>query len=605
MKRLGRIGLAVATLGIALLAAAAAWFQEFVSFPPHDDEGYLMLAVRHLLDGHRLYDEVRVYYGPLYFLEKWLLHGPLGLPLTHDAVRLTALCFRLATAALAAWLVGWLTRSAVVGAGVLFVATAYLTPAVNEPGHPQELATLLVAALPLAARPGRGPGRAVAGLALLVAGILLVKVNVGALAGIAVAMALLSSIRGARAAAFLRSGALAAVVLLPWGLMRDSLEEAWVTRLAWLASAWIVALSGPSLRQGGGELRAAHLLGFLATGAAGILAGALFPLALGSSAAAIFDCLVVFPLDLAGYFALPRALPGWSWLAAAAGGGASVLLVGFGARRAGMGASAIPLVTGGKLLLGLGVVLRPDPLEILSGVTPFAWLILLPDRAGPRPWPRQFPRLVLVWLAVLQPLQVYPVAGSQIQCATLAALLCALVGLGDAAASLASTLPAARRRRAQAAVAFLVLAAILFAAAAEARRWSAVYGSREWAPLDLPGSERMRAWGPTAAALRSLVATLRARCTSFVSVPGSNSLYFWTGQAPPTLDLVSRDLRALSEDRVTAIARALEESPAPCLVRRRLAIGAAADPRFEALTESLFRRDREFGPYTLWVRRPS
>jgi len=69
VTRLGRLGLAAALALLAGLGAAVAYLQEFsVIGPFSDDQGYMMLSVRHLLDGHRLYDDVRVFYGPLYYL---------------------------------------------------------------------------------------------------------------------------------------------------------------------------------------------------------------------------------------------------------------------------------------------------------------------------------------------------------------------------------------------------------------------------------------------------------------------------------------------------------------------------------------------------------
>src|SRR5262249_59012405 len=96
-------GPAFVLVGLGVLAA----------YPEHrsvlsvvgDDKGYLMLGVRHLLDGHRLYDDIPVFYGPLYYLVSWLLHGPLGVPLTHDAVRVTSVVLPIATAAVASWAV--------------------------------------------------------------------------------------------------------------------------------------------------------------------------------------------------------------------------------------------------------------------------------------------------------------------------------------------------------------------------------------------------------------------------------------------------------------------------------------------------------------------
>src|SRR5215468_9417164 len=75
------VGAMVAS-GVYVLATS------FSLLATYDDEGFFMMTVQHLLHGARLYDDVPVLYGPVYYLERWLLHGAIGLPLTHDVVRL-------------------------------------------------------------------------------------------------------------------------------------------------------------------------------------------------------------------------------------------------------------------------------------------------------------------------------------------------------------------------------------------------------------------------------------------------------------------------------------------------------------------------------------
>src|SRR6185295_18091353 len=101
MSRSGRLLVAVAIVAIVGLAAAGGVFKDFSSFEFYDDEGYMMLSLRHVLDGNRLYGDVRVPYGPAYYLEKWIVHGALAVPLTHAAVRVTTATLRVSAAGLA------------------------------------------------------------------------------------------------------------------------------------------------------------------------------------------------------------------------------------------------------------------------------------------------------------------------------------------------------------------------------------------------------------------------------------------------------------------------------------------------------------------------
>src|SRR6266446_6343780 len=140
---------------LALVAATAATLAyaytfTFSQFVPYDDEGYFTATVQHLLDGRRLYDDVPVRYGPFFYLGRWLIYGTLRVPLVTDAVRLITIGHWLLCAALLAAVTYrlshrrdgrlWLTT-------ITFVAmTLQLSTAAREPGHPQELAALLIVA---------------------------------------------------------------------------------------------------------------------------------------------------------------------------------------------------------------------------------------------------------------------------------------------------------------------------------------------------------------------------------------------------------------------------------------------------------------------------
>ena len=69
--------MAVAMLLLALTAFHA-YFAQFSSFMEFDDEGYMMMIVKHVLDGGKLYDEVPTPYGPFYFSVRLVLHGDGG-----------------------------------------------------------------------------------------------------------------------------------------------------------------------------------------------------------------------------------------------------------------------------------------------------------------------------------------------------------------------------------------------------------------------------------------------------------------------------------------------------------------------------------------------
>jgi hypothetical protein len=205
---------------------------------------------------------------------------------------------------------------------------------------------------------------------------------------------------------------------------------------------------------------------------------------------------------------------------------------------------------------------------------------------------------------VLQPLQIYPVAGSQMRCGTIAGVLSALVCLGDAGAWLCANVPAPARRFTRQGIAALVLVITGLAVRRDFTTERAAFGMAT--PLGLPGAERMRMSPVVADAVRDLVKHLRATCPQFGVVPGAGSLYFWAGQAPPTLDVLPHEMPLVSDERLAVIETALEGPAASCVVRYgALYPPLTPDPRVETWLAARYRPERTFGDYTVYVRQPS
>ena len=55
-------------LALAVSSVWLAYYALFSSFLAHDDEGYMLLSVRFLLEDKVLYDKVFTPYGPVYFM---------------------------------------------------------------------------------------------------------------------------------------------------------------------------------------------------------------------------------------------------------------------------------------------------------------------------------------------------------------------------------------------------------------------------------------------------------------------------------------------------------------------------------------------------------
>ena len=86
--RVGRPAIGLMLAAASILFAA---YTMFGSFHPWDDEGYMMITVQHMLDGHPLYGDASVPYGPFYYLIKWMIHGVFRVSLCHDSIRITSM----------------------------------------------------------------------------------------------------------------------------------------------------------------------------------------------------------------------------------------------------------------------------------------------------------------------------------------------------------------------------------------------------------------------------------------------------------------------------------------------------------------------------------
>src|ERR1700683_559928 len=96
---------------LSVLAGIAAYYRMFTEFRPYDDEGSLMITVKQYLGGMKLYNQIVVPYGPVYYFYNWALRTLTRTPVTHDVVRMSSLIPWLLTALVSAWIVYRLTGS--------------------------------------------------------------------------------------------------------------------------------------------------------------------------------------------------------------------------------------------------------------------------------------------------------------------------------------------------------------------------------------------------------------------------------------------------------------------------------------------------------------
>jgi len=228
-------------------ACACIYYWMFTRFSPWDDDGYLLIGIRSLLKGHRLYDDIYTQYGPFYYLVYTLAHGIAsavsGAPVSHDVQRYIGVALWIGSALLWARTVYLLTESLVWSGFGFFLGVKLLEFFPWSAGHPEEVCMALLAAIAVLAC-GLKPANAkrnVAILGCLVAAVALTKVNAGLYIALAVALLLLRTTAPTRWQRAAEISLAAAGLLLPVALMSSMLDIDWARNYAMVATAGIGA----------------------------------------------------------------------------------------------------------------------------------------------------------------------------------------------------------------------------------------------------------------------------------------------------------------------------------------------------------------------------
>ena len=574
--------------GAALLMAGTiyACFTVF-SRSMSPDEGYLMITVQSFLAGHGLYDTVFTQYGPFYYACEWLLHAVLRVPLTHDATRLACVFHWMLAAALLGLAVRRATKSSLAGALMFMAAVVHLARLADEPGHPQEIVMLLLALALLAARGGTGKPHRFLALGILGAALAFTKINVGIffVAGLFLTIWCGSPARWTRG--LLPWLVVAGSANLPVLLMRRHLGFEWCRNYCVVAVVGIVAALIVSRRHATPhemEGRAFAKVGLgLSLGAAVCLAVAF---GTGSSLRGLLEGLLLTPMKMSGVALLPLAFPN----AALVNAGVSLFVAlasKFWLHKA-IGQRWLVGLKGGFGAWG-GLWLAGDANAELIWLLPWLWLVAIDrapqvDESGRRSLWRIFLCLSAVW----QALQAYPIAGTQMTTATMLLVVACVVCLADAARAL--TAPDWLTRRVEqfspARVALLQTFAAFFLLALFINGWSKLPEVRRQydslIPLGLPGSRLVRMDAETVGMYRALSEYLDRNCDAFVTYPGINSLYLWTGQPPPT-HLNSTGWGQLNHAQQNTILGSLKKSSRPLLVVVEAALRSWGSPGPEAI----------------------
>ena len=557
---------AVALVAVGLVATLAFAYL-FTTFMPWDDEGYFLQAYRDFLSGRILYDEVFSIYGPLTFFSAALFARFDVANVTHDTFRWILLPIWIAIAALMGGLVWRWTHRFTPSLVTLLIVGLNLRGLAKSVGHPQVGVILAVAVLLWLGVEARSPvikEHRAFWSGVVIGTILLFKINVGILVFIGFVLAVSLLVKGlARRVLYIlltlaaSAGGIAVFFLSP------------TTSHKWFALVYLVALAATlcvaSARRDEGQLSLTSLKWFVAGVAACLCIGVGGTLAGGTTPQALYSAYITMPALLARNYHGP-------FFEATRKGSILISLIGLGVivgmfcwrprfevRAAWIG--FIKATVGGGLLCAFCY----DQRLALTGSLLFLWLLIadVPPRSGPA----YSNRLLLALLSLLFSLQLFPLAGEQVDWASLLPMTAAAVLLADGMNSIARE---SRREAVSRLTGFvpqaiaILLTSYLFAFVG-GDAFQRFHLWRKSQPLNLQGAHWLRLPAKQTDRLTLTVSGLTRNCETVLMVPGLYSFSLWSGVSPfeekrinswPFLwpdEVQKNDLRKLRDQRQACV----------------------------------------------------
>ena len=244
------------------------------------------------------------------------------------------------------------------------------------------------------------------------------------------------------------------------------------------------------------------------------------------------------------------------------------------------------------------VLLLPSPSFMLA--FPLAWLASVePDPDSGRPTDPYARRLVPA-LAVMFSMEAYPVAGTSLPISALALVPLGAILVSDGVRQL-------RQASSMAAVAAPVLL-ILNVVVLQLFGYLAASEYFAYEPLGLRGAHVMRLPHQQAAALRGITAAIEQRCSSFITEPGMDSFYIWSGFEPPAPVIDGVWIFAYDDAEQRSLVSQLQGRPGLCVVRNQVVMNFWAEGRpiprrpLVEYIDASFVPAATFGDYELLVR---
>ena len=421
---------------LSVLAGLAAYYRMFTGFNFYDDEGALLVTVKEYVGGMRLYNQIYVPYGPVYYFYNWILRMLSHTSVTHDAVRMSSLIPWLLTAMVSAWIVFRLTHSlALASVTHLLISLRLAVFFHNEPGHPQELCILLLVCIVASGIVTSIPGWRLPGIVLLgvlTAALLLVKINIGIFAFLAVSIAILAHSPRSKISRLAFSAFAASSMILPVVLMKSHLQDGPTRTYAALVvismlAALLILYRVP--RSSSFPVRDSWIaLGsFSVTFAAVIVALKMQGTDLNAALhALLLDSLTAYVLRGSLVCSRSPARSGLVRFDCCESRRCPIFVVGWLCGKVQKEDKVLNLKLAFSIFAMAAIYFLMLPFRL---VLPFCWLILYGGRENGES--SSFPRALLCTASVIQTLYAYPIAGSQLYFIQVLPIIVAMTCLGD------------------------------------------------------------------------------------------------------------------------------------------------------------------------------
>jgi len=541
-----------------------------------------MLYLRAYIEDTSKYDSIQSWYGPFYYVYEYLIHTSLNVDVSHDITRLKTITLWGLIALAIALFVHRTTRSLVLSVIAQILLLFHLKALDTSPGHPQEIALLLIACSLCFTGYVRTSGErrfSMIGLGAILGALFLVKINVGAYLAVALALSMLFCLpHRLLERNILRVVSLAAVVLPAVIMWRHSFGPSLDQNYCIVVTLVIAASLVATLPADEKALLGWSDMGWTAcTLFLSIVCICGLAIAWGASLGGIVDMAVLRAMRVPSVFHV-SANVGQDIVRASL---LSVLLaIGYRVfvQRINSSTLKVLALSSVKLTYGLlslySMYRNPGMALMMVIPLPFLWIVLVdPGGDTSKCSCERFPRVFVCFAAAFQALQAYPSPGSQLYWSGILLVPLAIICIGDAITASWSWAErhssVAQRCRPRSWRGTVVALITLTLAISWFYRESNLTGLRDryWnlTALELPGAVRVRLTARQVAELRGLVDNIKTHCDSFIGLPGAPSLYFWTGIQPPEI-FGSDWLHSLEDERQKEIIEIMGGYARPCVV---------------------------------------